>query len=283
MSKQRAGESMLRAEDALVERARRFYAEGRHPAPVRRAATVPLVRPGPAGAGGSEVYLIRRAARMTFGGRYAFPGGGVDPGDAEPELDWAGPGPAWWGDRLGLPPEEAQAVVCAAVREVFEEAGVLLAGPDPGTVLGDVSGPEWEAARQALVERRAGLADLLRDRRLTLRSDLLVPWSRWITPEFEERRFDTYFLVALLPEGQLTRDVSGEADHTLWLPPAEAVARAEAGELSMLPPTRVTLAELAACGDPAALPAAAARRDPARPIMPKLELTPGGVPRFSLD
>jgi len=268
-------------EEHIVAQARRFQAEGRTPAVPRRAATVPLLRP--AADAGFEVYLIRRAAAMTFGGMYAFPGGGVDPGDAAADLDWAGPGPAEWGERLRLPAGEAQAVVCAAVREVFEEAGVLLAGPHPETVVGDVSGPEWETARQALVRRRIRFAELLRDRRLTLRSDLLLPWSRWITPEFEPRRFDTYFFVALLPPGQRTRDVSGEADHTMWVSPADAVRRADTGELRMLPPTRVTLAELAACADLAGLPAAAADRDPARPLRPRLRRGPDGVERLALD
>lgn len=255
---------MFAAPESLVEHARRFYAAGGPPAPPRMAATVLLVRPVPAADSDNnfEVYVIRRLASMTFGGMYAFPGGGVDPSDSKAALDWSGPSAADWGDRLGLAPDAAQAVLCAAAREVFEEAGVLLAGPGPGTIVGDVSGADWESARQALVERRAGFAELLREQRLTLRADLLLPWSRWVTPEFEPRRFDTYFFVALLPAGQRTRDVSGEADHTMWIRPAEALARADAGEIAMLPPTRVTLAEIAACGGRAGLPAASAERMP---------------------
>ncbi|MEU5725744.1 NUDIX hydrolase [Micromonospora sp. NPDC047738] len=268
------------APPALVEHARRFRAEGGVPAVPRVAATVLLLRPaGP----DFEVYVIRRVAAMAFGGVYAFPGGGVDRSDSQAHLDWAGPEPAAWGGRLGLAADAAQAVVCAAAREVFEEAGVLLAGPDAATVVGDVSGDDWEAARQDLVSRRTGFADLLAGRRLTLRSDLLLPWSRWITPEFEPRRFDTYFFVALLPAGQRTRDVSGEADHTLWIRPAEAVARAEAGELTMLPPTLVTLAEVAAAGDLAGVARAAATRDAATPVTPRLDLPEAGEPRFLLD
>ena len=268
------------APPALVEHARRFRAEGAAPVVPRVAATVLLLRP--AGAD-FEVYVIRRVAAMTFGGMYAFPGGGVDRSDSEAHLDWAGPTPADWAGRLGLAPDAAQAVVCAAAREVFEEAGVLLAGPDTSTVVGDVSGDEWEAARQDLEGRRVGFADLLASRRLTLRSDLLLPWSRWITPEFEPRRFDTYFFVALLPEGQRTRDVSGEADHTMWIRPADALARAEAGELTMLPPTLVTLAQVVAAGDLAAVARAAATRDAATPVTPRLDLPETGEPRFLLS
>ncbi|MFV2113335.1 NUDIX hydrolase [Micromonospora sp. LOL_025] len=267
------------APPALVEHARRFRAEGGTPAAPRVAATVLLLRPAD---DDFEVYLIRRVAAMAFGGMYAFPGGGVDPSDSQAHLDWAGPTPAGWGERLGLTPEAAQAVVCAAAREVFEEAGVLLAGPDAQTVVGDVSGDDWEADRVALEQRRGGFADLLARRGLTLRSDLLLPWSRWITPEFEPRRFDTYFFVALLPEGQRTRDVSGEADHTLWARPADALARAEAGELTMLPPTLVNLAQVAAGGDVAGVARAAATRDAATPVTPRLDVPGTGEPRFVL-
>ncbi|MFI0792668.1 NUDIX hydrolase [Micromonospora rubida] len=267
------------APPALVEHARRFRAEGGPPARPRVSATVLLLRP--AGAD-FEVYVIRRVAAMVFGGVYAFPGGGVDPSDSQAHLDWAGPEPAAWAGRLGVEPDAAQAVVCAAAREVFEESGVLLAGPDAATVVGDVSGDDWEAARQDLEARRRGFADLLAGRGLTLRSDLLLPWSRWITPEFEPRRFDTYFFVALLPQGQRTRDVSGEADHTMWVRPADALARAEAGELTMLPPTLVTLAQVAAAGDLAGVARASATRDAATPIAPRLDLPEDGEPRFVL-
>ncbi|MEU3454001.1 NUDIX hydrolase [Micromonospora sp. NPDC006766] len=266
------------APSALVEHARRFRAEGGVPAVPRVAATVLLLRPTGAD---FEVYVIRRVAAMAFGGMYAFPGGGVDRSDSQAHLNWAGPDPTAWGERLALDPDAAQAVVCAAAREVFEEAGVLLAGPDAATVVGDVSSDDWENARQDLEARRTGFADLLAGRRLTLRSDLLLPWSRWITPEFEPRRFDTYFFVALLPDGQRTRDVSGEADRTLWIRPADAVARAKAGELNMLPPTMVTLAQVAAAGDLTGVVEAAATRDAATPITPRLDLN--DEPRFVLD
>ncbi|MFI7076901.1 NUDIX hydrolase [Micromonospora sp. NPDC049903] len=267
------------APPALVEHARRFQASGGVPAVPRTAATVLLLRPADEG---FEVYLIRRVAAMAFGGMYAFPGGGVDPSDSTAHLDWAGPEPADWGVRLGVPPQAAQAVVCAAAREVFEEAGVLLAGPDTGRVVGDVSDDGWEAARVDLEQRRTGFAELLAARDLTLRSDLLLPWSRWVTPDFEPRRFDTYFFVALLPEGQRTREVSGEADHALWIRPADACRRAAAGELTMLPPTQVTLAEVAACDDLAAVARAAAARDAATPITPVLDLSDEVDPRFYL-
>jgi 8-oxo-dGTP pyrophosphatase MutT (NUDIX family) len=214
----------------LAERAREFRESGGTPVEPKFAATVILLRPGP------EVYLIRRAATMAFAaGMHAFPGGTVDPRDAAVVPDWAGPTPAEWARRLNLAEPEARAVVSAAVREVFEESGVLLAGPDRTTVVGDVSGPDWEQARLALIAREVGFAEFLAGRGLVLRSDLLTPWDRWLTPDFEPRRFDTYFFLARLPDQQVTRDVGGEAEHTIWGRPGDLT------DLPMLPPTLATL------------------------------------------
>jgi 8-oxo-dGTP pyrophosphatase MutT (NUDIX family) len=248
----------------LLARAKDFYASGREPAPPRRAATVLLLR---LAAPGYEVYAIRRAATMAFAaGMYAFPGGSVDRRDAGTGIRWAGPDAAAWGDRLGQDPDEAQAIVCAAVREVFEESGVLLAGPSASSIVGDVSGDDWESERAALVARELGFAEMLRARGLTLRADLLAPWSRWITPDFEPRRFDTYFFLARLPEGQLTRNVGGEADEATWIRPADR------REYRMLPPTRATLKQMAAHPTIDDLLAAAAGRDAATPVRPELPL-----------
>jgi hypothetical protein len=129
-------------------------------------------------------------------------------------------------------------------------------------VVGDVSAPEWEAARVALIAREFGFAEFLAARGLVLRSDLLAPWSRWITPEFEPRRFDTYFFLARLPERQRTRDVGGEAAHVVWGRPADLA------DLPMLPPTQVTLRELGGYDSVGAVLAAAGARDLA-PVQPK--------------
>ncbi|MFI1186337.1 NUDIX hydrolase [Streptomyces californicus] len=198
------------------------------------------------GATGPLVHMLRRRTSMAFaGGAYAYPGGGVDPRDDDRLIGWAGPPLEKWAARLGVATvTEAQAVVCAAVRETFEEAGVLLAGPTAGSVVGDTTGDDWEADREALVARDLSFAEFLDRRGLVLRSDLLGAWARWITPEFEPRRYDTWFFVAALPEGQRTRDVSTEADRTEWIAPAEAARRYDAGELLMMPPTVTTLRAL---------------------------------------
>jgi len=121
----------------------------------------------------------------------------------------------------------------------------MLAGPDAETVVADTTGDGWEADRVALLDRSLSLSALLDRRGLVLRADLLGAWARWITPEFEPRRYDTRFFVAVLPEGQRTRDVSSEAAAVGWASPAAAVTAADAGELAMLPPTYQTCLELA--------------------------------------
>jgi 8-oxo-dGTP pyrophosphatase MutT (NUDIX family) len=166
-------------------------------------------------------------------------------------------------------------VVCAAVRETFEETGVLLAGPDPHSVVADTTGAEWEAERSALVTRELAFADFLARRALVLRSDLLAPWARWITPEFEERRYDTWFFLARLPPGQRARDVSGEADRTAWLRPADAVAGYDRGEMTMLPPTISVLRDLLPYGSADAALAAASGRD-LTPVLARARLDDSG-------
>ncbi|WGL52788.1 NUDIX hydrolase [Nocardioides sp. BP30] len=235
------------------------YAEGRRtPVEPRDAATVVLARPG---AAGPEVYLLNRQRSMSFAaGMAVFPGGGVDPRDAAEHTPWAGPSPADWAERLGCPEAQARALVCAAVRETFEECGVLLAGPSGSEVVADVSGPDWETDRIALETRALSLSELLERRGLVVRSDLLGAWAGWTTPIFEARRYRTWFFVAELPEGHVTRDVSSESVSVLWLPAAEAVMAAEEGTLALMPPTYLTCLEVAQYADPAALLAEAASR-----------------------
>ncbi|MFJ4677151.1 MULTISPECIES: NUDIX hydrolase [unclassified Kitasatospora] len=230
---------MLEMPPSWPARIRALAAGELTPVPARAAATVVLLREGPAG---PEAYLLRRRATMAFaGGMYAYPGGGVDPRDREVRPPWAGPSVERWAERLGVDGPTACAVLCAAVRETFEEAGVLLAGPDGRTL---VEPRDWAAERAALERHEVSLAEFLTAHRLVLRSDLLAPWARWVTPEFEERRFDAWFFVAALPSGQAAADTVGEADRVAWLTPAEAVAGFEAGEFGMLPPTVTVLREL---------------------------------------
>ncbi|MEU6535834.1 NUDIX hydrolase [Streptomyces sp. NPDC047000] len=244
------------------------------PVTPKRAATVMLLRDTPAG---PAVHMLRRRASMAFaGGAYAYPGGGVDPRDDEHHVRWAGPTRAWWAQRLGVDETSAQAIVCAAVRETYEEAGVLLAGPAPDSVVGDTTGADWEKDRSALVARELSFAEFLDRRGLVLRSDLLGAWARWITPEFESRRYDTWFFVAALPEGQRTRNASTEADRTVWIRPEEAAAGYDKGELTMMPPTIATLRALAPHGSAAGALTAARDRD-LTPVLARARLANGEI------
>ncbi|WP_203812212.1 NUDIX hydrolase [Paractinoplanes tereljensis] len=272
----------------MVRRAREFRGE---PATPRPAATVVLLRPDD---DKFQLYVLKRAKTMVFGGLYAFPGGGVDPTDRPETLrsDWAA--------RLGVPDEQARAIVGAAARELFEEAGVLLAGPldepdrtvsdgslggsvthgreiDDGQVVGDVSAADWEADRAAIAARELTLTEVLERRGLRLRDDLLFPWARWITPEFEPKRFDTWFFVALLPEGQTARDVSGESEVAAWAHPEAAE------ELAMLPPTRSTVNSFRPYQKIAEVIAASSRRDASTPVMPRVVLAEDGSALLHID
>ncbi|MBM7783496.1 8-oxo-dGTP pyrophosphatase MutT (NUDIX family) [Tenggerimyces flavus] len=243
---------------AVAERARALAAGTATPAAVRRASTVLLLRDGP---DGLEVYVIRRHTTMAFAaGMYAFPGGSLDKRD----------------EAAGVSPWES-----AAARELFEETGVLLAGASPAEVVADTTGEDFEADRMALVGRAMSFAEFLAKRSLVLRSDLLAHAGHWVTPDAEERRFDTYFYFAALPTGQLTRDVSTEADRVAWIRPVDVEASVERGEMRMMPPTAVMLETLAE------LPTVAAAMEFARAhevvrVAPTVLLDESGEARWSM-
>ncbi|MFD1151319.1 NUDIX hydrolase [Saccharothrix hoggarensis] len=219
------------------------------PVEPRDAATVVLLRDGAAGV---EVFLLRRVTGMAFaGGMTVFPGGGVDRRDADTSVAWSGPSPSWWATRFDCPVELATALVCAAVRETFEESGVLLAGPSADSVVADTSG--YGAAREALVARELSLAQFLAAEGLVLRADLLRPWANWVTPAEEPRRYDTRFFAAVLPEGQIADGVTTEASDAAWQRPADALADWKAGRRALMPPTWMTLAEVDELGSTAAV------------------------------
>jgi 8-oxo-dGTP pyrophosphatase MutT (NUDIX family) len=216
--------------------------------------------------------MMERPAAMSFAaGAYVFPGGRVDAVDADPATGWHGPSPAEFGVVLGASPDVARALVCAAVRETFEEAGVLLAGTPESVAV--PSGPDWEADRTALTSGSATLGDLLARRGLVLRADLLIPWARWITPAAEPKRFDARFFTALLPSGQEAVRHEAEAERIVWLRPEDAIESARAGSMMLLPPTATTLNEFAALGDVAAI---LRQRRTITPIQPRITVLDGG-------
>src|ERR1700744_677040 len=148
------------------------------PLPARPAATVMLVRELRENPAGIAVFLMRRHAAMEFAaGTVVFPGGGVDDRDRNADIAWAGPPPSWWAERFGTDTALAEALVCAAARETFEEGGVLFAGPadEPAGIVGDASA--YRESRLALADRTLSFADFLRRENLVLRADLLRPWG----------------------------------------------------------------------------------------------------------
>ncbi|MCX5838564.1 MAG: NUDIX hydrolase [Deltaproteobacteria bacterium] len=219
----------------------------------RDAATVILLRDR---AGGPyEVFLMRRGRNQVFmGGAYVFPGGRLDDADAAPELV-----ACFDGFRVAdakrliqetdLPEATALSLFVAAIRETFEEAGVLLARDARGSVV-DLSAPEtaarFAAYRLELHEGRLTLLEMVRREGLLFAPDLLVPYSHWITPEIEPRRFDARFFLARLPEGQVPVHDRMELTESRWLTPAFALAEHAAGRIVLMPPTLKTIEELLA-------------------------------------
>ncbi|RZQ65490.1 NUDIX hydrolase [Amycolatopsis suaedae] len=231
--------------------------------PMKDAATVVLLRDTDHGI---EVFLQRRVNAMAFAaGMTVFPGGGVDGRDADTTVRWAGPAPAEWANAFDCDESLARSLVCAAVRETFEESGVLFAGSGDD-VVADTA--EYATARQRLIDRDLSLAAFLAESGLTLRADLLRPWANWVTPPPAPRRYDTRFFLAALPAGQLADGATTEADESGWFRPEDALADAEAGRSMLMPPTWYTLAELREFGTVA--DALAAQREIVK-ITPTLE------------
>jgi 8-oxo-dGTP pyrophosphatase MutT (NUDIX family) len=201
---------------------------------VRDASTVVLLRDGAAGV---EAWLLTRVRQMVFAaGMSVFPGGRVEDSDADlPFLPGAAADVAL---RYGCGEREALALLGAAVRETFEETGVLLSEP-----AADLGG-----SRSDVEAGRVGFGELLREHGLRVDAGALRPWARWITPPGEVRRYDTRFFVAALPAGAAAQNLTSESVTADWVPVAEALAQVERGERRMMPPTIVTLAAVAAFG-----------------------------------
>ena len=175
---------------------------------------------------------------MAFAaGAYVFPGGSVDPRDTDQAVAWAGPSPADWGRPSAPTRRLARGLVCAAVRETFEESGVLLAGPAADSVVADTTGDDWEADRLALIDRSLSFADFLAGAASCSAPTCSGRGRTGSRREVEPRRFDTRFFVAALPDGQRTRDVGGEADQVAWAASGGGGRAGRAsGEIFLMPP-----------------------------------------------
>ena len=216
--------------DAAVPRPPRVAGPDSAPAPARPAATVVLLRPGTSG---PEVLLTLRPDSMTFGaGLHVFPGGRVEAADSDP--------------RILARTDGGDAHRVAAIRELFEEAGVLLAIRSAGAQLeaADPLTAALTALRTALAAGELDLATILERHDLRLPAGELVEIAHWQTPRAYPRRFDArFFTVALPPGATLDLDPREVAGHA-WLTPAAALARMAAGEIRLWPPTSTTLQRL---------------------------------------
>jgi 8-oxo-dGTP pyrophosphatase MutT (NUDIX family) len=229
------------------------------PVEPRNAASVVLLRSGspeatvtPGSQGRLELYFLHRHARMSFAAGVAvFPGGGVDLRDHVPPERWVGPDVEEWSHRLGVPPTLAAALITAAVRETFEETGVLLAGTRSGGLVADTTGADWELDRQSLIAGEAGLSEVLLRRDLVLDSLLLTPWACWVTPSGSPRRYRTWFFLAEVPPGQEARDVSTESEGAGWWSVRRALSSTHRGDLALWPPQYATCALLFDVATPA--------------------------------
>ena len=213
---------------------------------VRPAATVMLVRDGDAGV---EVFMLRRNPQSEFvGGAFVFPGGAVDDHDlaAGVEVHCAGltDHDASWA--LGLDVGGLGYWV-AAVRECFEECGLLLAYDHEGSMIrfDDAAVEARFAERRRLVDSgELSMLDLCRSEGLTLACDTMHYFSHWVTPVGPTRRYDTRFFVAKAPEAQIGAHDDRETVDSVWIRPADALRRTEAGELEIIFPTARNLEAL---------------------------------------
>jgi 8-oxo-dGTP pyrophosphatase MutT (NUDIX family) len=207
------------------------------PAIPSAAATLVLLRDRPAG--GPELLLIKRHTKSKFAaGDHVFPGGKVGTGDnPEDAIRWCrGLDASAAAARLGVSTAEAVALHVGAIRETFEEVGLLLAYDDAGAFV-RADAPRFAEYRAAGPEDNLAFWAMVRAERLTLATDRLVYFAHWITPEEQPLRFDTRFFVADLPPGQEAQADGYEITELRWLGPAEALAAFARGEISLRNPT----------------------------------------------
>jgi 8-oxo-dGTP pyrophosphatase MutT (NUDIX family) len=247
------------------------------PTPTRPAATVLVARDAD---GGMELLLLRRHGRAGFAAdAWVFPGGMVDAADGTlPSDRWRGIDPAALTERFALPPDEVLGMHVAAVRETFEEAGILLAtGADGGPI--DVETGTAGALRAALVDRTAGAADFaawLEAEGVVLDLGSLTYAFRWVTPAQEPRRYDTCFFLVQVAAGQVAVHDAVEVTDQRWLTPAAALEEGRAGRLHLIYPTIKTLEALAGHATVAEAVGWARHQSRIRSIQPHLVVDDGG-------
>lgn len=247
--------------------------------PVRDAATVMLLRDSDRGI---EVCMLQRNLDSDFvGGAYVFPGGGVDPGDAEDAVGRQCHGRTdAEASRLVGAEHGGLAFWVAAIRESFEEAGVLLARTADGKVVSfddpDVA-ERFDEHRRAVDSGDRSLVAVCEEEDLLLDVGAMHYFSRWVTPLGAPRRYDTRFFVAAAPEGQVALPDDREVIHTRWLTPAEALADHTAGRMTMIFPTVRTMVALDRFERATDVLEHAAAQARVHPIVPMLRDEGGGL------
>jgi 8-oxo-dGTP pyrophosphatase MutT (NUDIX family) len=211
----------------------------------RPAATVVVLRDGP---GGPEVFMVRRHEDTAFmGGAHVFPGGRVDAADADGDDQWCD-GIAHAARQLdSLPASEAVAYHVAAARELFEEAGVLLARHPNGDFVSLAGAEDHERLKQDRARvhgAHTSLRAVIERERLRLALDALVLFAHWVTPPVDARQFDTRFFMTRVPPHQTPAHDDTETTHSLWVRPVDAIAQSVKGDIVLPPPTWSTLREL---------------------------------------
>lgn len=230
------------------------------PAPPVDAVTVIVVRDRPATAPGTaiEVLLLERHPASPFApGALVFPGGKIDPEDAVlADGRWQLHDPGLWRQRLGVDDDrQAVAMLVAAVRECFEESGLLFARRSDGSpvVPRELTDGDEVRAAMAARDRRYDWRDWLDRHDLVLDLERFSMWSWWLTPRGRPRRYDTRFLITLAPEGQTATQDDVELTALRWSPPRDVLTAADQGAAHLIRPTRATLVELDRYADTASV------------------------------
>jgi 8-oxo-dGTP pyrophosphatase MutT (NUDIX family) len=247
---------------------------------VRDAATVMLVRDGDEG---MEVFMLRRNLNSDFvGGAYVFPGGAVDDADRHEDLEriCQGRSDDAASNQLGIP-SGGLAYWVAAIRESFEEAGVLLAVPEGETDVISFAEPDvaerFRLHRKAVDSGEQRLIEICEVEHLRLDVDRIHYFSHWITPEGPPRRYDTRFFVASAPPGQVPLHDDRETIANVWIRPQDALARHEAGEFDLIFPTIKNLEAIGRFSRSADLLAHAQSISEVPAILPRIVQDEGGM------
>lgn len=233
---------------------------------IRMAASLLLVRDRE---GGPEVFMVKRPGGVDFPDLHVFPGGKVDHSDHQPHLlDGVTESEA----DLALGVRGGSRYWVAAIRECFEECGVLLASRDdaPVRLAAESERARFSSYRQGLIDRSLDIATLCAQERLRLAGDRVRYFSHWITPEQAPRRFDTRFFIAAMPDNQVTLAHHWETAGEEWVRPADALASHRSGRLLMIAPTLITLESLASCHSVASMMEAVAAEMHLPPLTPAL-------------